>query len=663
MLTFVPDCVRRAHDWMAPLLLLAAAIIAHAEEAPSSTVIINKPFVAVREQMTVLADPTGAMTIDQVAVDGAPFGKRPEGAEALAREHVYWIRFTLANPDATVKAIYIEPDRWHDARLYTPTASGFREQRSGLLLPISQRNVRAAYQGDSVFLLSAELPPAATVTFYLRVESDYRFFLPVSLRLGVLDAVEFRAAERPILLFQGIFLGIIFALCLYNLVLFLRIRDASYGYYVLFLAAIWFPWAWNYNLSLEWLWPEWPVWNLYAMPLSQVAIVVGLSQFTRRYLDTPRTLRRFDIALRVLLASQVLLLLVIPFARLQDVIQWTTLSVAATFLLTLATAIAAAIYSHPLAKVFLLATGFSAASHLLMFGRYFGLLPHWSLLANIGEVGVVVEGILLSLGLADRIRRLSDQVAEQRLAEVRMKRQQEEERRTLIEQQNAELENKVATRTADLTHERERTESLLRNILPASVADELKASGVTVPRRFEDTSILFTDFAGFTEAMGTMPGARMVAELNEIFAAFDDIIDRRGLEKIKTIGDAYLAAAGLPEPAPDHATRCVRAALDMVAFIQQRNEHSSIKWGLRVGIHSGPVVAGVVGKRKYAYDIWGDTVNIASRMESAGEPGRVNLSAYTYDLVRDQFDCEYRGKIGAKGKGEVDMYFAIAEKI
>jgi class 3 adenylate cyclase len=275
----------------------------------------------------------------------------------------------------------------------------------------------------------------------------------------------------------------------------------------------------------------------------------------------------------------------------------------------------------------------------------------------------MVEGILLSLGLADRIRRLSDQVAEQRLAEVRMKRQQEEERRTLIEQQNAELESKVATRTADLTHERERTESLLRNILPASVADELKASGVTVPRRFEETSILFTDFAGFTEAMGTMPGARMVAELNEIFAAFDDIIDRRCLEKIKTIGDAYLAAAGLPEPAPDHAARCVRAALDMVAFIEQRNEHSSIKWGLRVGIHSGPVVAGVVGKRKYAYDIWGDTVNIASRMESAGEPGRVNLSAYTYDLVRDQFDCEYRGKVGAKGKGEVDMYFAIAEKI
>ena len=149
----------------------------------------------------------------------------------------------------------------------------------------------------------------------------------------------------------------------------------------------------------------------------------------------------------------------------------------------------------------------------------------------------------------------------------------------------------------------------------------------------------------------------MVAELNDIFAAFDDITYACGVEKIKTIGDAYMAAAGVPTPCADHAQRCVTAGLRMVDYLNARNQSAAFKWSLRVGIHTGPVVAGVVGTRKYAFDIWGDTVNIASRMESAGEVGRVNISAYTYDLVRPYFLCEYRGKVNAKGKGAIDMYF------
>ncbi len=221
----------------------------------------------------------------------------------------------------------------------------------------------------------------------------------------------------------------------------------------------------------------------------------------------------------------------------------------------------------------------------------------------------------------------------------------------------AGLERKVAERTLELQHEQLRTKELLHNILPVEIAEELSATGGARSARHESVTILFTDFSGFTQAVSTMPADRMVAELNEIFAAFDDITDECGVEKIKTIGDAYMAAAGLPRPCADHGQRCIRAGLRMVAYLEHRNHSAAFKWSIRVGVHSGPVVAGVVGKRKYAFDIWGDTVNVASRMESAGEVGRVNISAYTYDLIQKDFECEYRGKVSAKGKGEIDMYF------
>jgi len=202
-----------------------------------------------------------------------------------------------------------------------------------------------------------------------------------------------------------------------------------------------------------------------------------------------------------------------------------------------------------------------------------------------------------------------------------------------LQRSERELEGKVSQRTLELQHEQIRTKELLHNILPVQVAEELSATGSARPARHESVTILFTDFSGFTEAVSSMPADRMVGELNEIFAAFDGITDECGVEKIKTIGDAYMAAAGLPKACADHAQRCVRAGLRMLDYLENRNRTAAFKWSLRIGVHSGPVVAGVVGRRKYAYDIWGDTVNIASRMESSGEIGRVNISAYTYDLI------------------------------
>ena len=230
-----------------------------------------------------------------------------------------------------------------------------------------------------------------------------------------------------------------------------------------------------------------------------------------------------------------------------------------------------------------------------------------------------------------------------------------------LKQSESELESKVEQRTRELQTEQTRTKMLLDNMLPAEIARELSATGAARPVRHEAVTILFTDFSDFTQAAATMPPDRMVAELNDIFAAFDRITQECGVEKIKTIGDAYMAAAGVPSACPDHARRCVTAGLDMLDYVAKRNRTSAFKWSLRVGIHTGPVVAGVIGTRKFAFDIWGDTVNIASRMESSGEIGKVNISAYTFDLIRADFICEYRGKVDAKGKGGIDMYFVAGK--
>ncbi len=208
-------------------------------------------------------------------------------------------------------------------------------------------------------------------------------------------------------------------------------------------------------------------------------------------------------------------------------------------------------------------------------------------------------------------------------------------------------------------------EHLLLNVLPAEVAEELQKTGSATPRYYEQASVLFTDFKGFSALADRMQPQEVVSELNSCFIAFDDIVERYGLEKIKTIGDSYMCAGGIPTADKDHIHNIIRAGLAMQACMISRNvervKAGLPAWEIRVGINTGPLVAGVVGKKKYAYDIWGGSVNVASRMESNGEPGRVNISAATYELVKDRFQCSYRGKIYAKNIGEIDMYFVDHE--
>tara|TARA_R110002051_G_scaffold4683_4_gene25986 strand:- start:22934 stop:24883 length:1950 start_codon:yes stop_codon:yes gene_type:complete len=217
-----------------------------------------------------------------------------------------------------------------------------------------------------------------------------------------------------------------------------------------------------------------------------------------------------------------------------------------------------------------------------------------------------------------------------------------------------------------LKKEKDRSESLLLNILPAEIAEELKEKGEAEARDFDLVSILFTDFKGFTEKSAELTAAELIGEINHCFKAFDHICEKYGIEKIKTIGDAFMAAGGLPVPSTDSVQNTVLAALEMQSFMTQRfvdkETADGFTFEMRLGIHTGPVVAGIVGVKKFQYDIWGDTVNTAARMESSGTVGQVNISQHTYELLKDnkKFTFTHRGKIQAKGKGKIDMYFVTS---
>lgn len=228
--------------------------------------------------------------------------------------------------------------------------------------------------------------------------------------------------------------------------------------------------------------------------------------------------------------------------------------------------------------------------------------------------------------------------------------------------ENYNYRTELRDKYKQLEYEKKRSEQLLLNILPQETSRELMIHGFAKPQYYKRVSVLFTDFKGFTMTCEKLTPEDIVKELDFFFSKFDEISETHYAEKIKTIGDAYMCAGGIPMRNNSNPVDMVLIGLEMQAFMYETNQlkiqRGEAQWHLRVGIHTGKLIAGVIGKKKFAYDIWGDTVNTAARMESSGEPGMVNVSGETYKYIKHMFDCEYRGKVYAKNKGEIDMYFA-----
>jgi len=205
--------------------------------------------------------------------------------------------------------------------------------------------------------------------------------------------------------------------------------------------------------------------------------------------------------------------------------------------------------------------------------------------------------------------------------------------------------------------EREKSEKLLLNILPERVAVELKESGCSKPQRFDNVTFFFSDFVGFTAMSSEVEPEELIEQLNELFTRFDEIMERNNCERIKTIGDAYLAVCGIPSADPRHGENILRASREILSFLQDYREETGRPWQIRIGVHSGSAVGAIVGTKKYIYDVFGDSVNTASRMESTAEPGRINVSGATYELTKDLFDFEEREPVMVKGKGLMNLYY------
>lgn len=228
------------------------------------------------------------------------------------------------------------------------------------------------------------------------------------------------------------------------------------------------------------------------------------------------------------------------------------------------------------------------------------------------------------------------------------------------------LEQIINTRTEDLIIEKEKSDNLLANVLPKNTASEIMSKGKAAKIKYNFVTVLFSDIQGFTRIAEEMNPEVLIDELDKFFFHFDSVVEKHGIEKIKTIGDAYMCAGGIPEKNRTNPVEVVLAALEMKAYMKKLKDSSEMHgmkyWDIRMGVHTGTVIAGVVGQKKLSYDIWGDTVNTASRMESSGEAGKINISGTTYEFVRDFFDCEYRGKMPVKYKGELEMYFVSGIK-
>ena len=619
-----------------------------------------------------LEDAAAQLSFDEIVKDSVNrlFLKLDQDAPNFGNvETTIWNKFYVVNKSSrkwvlSVLNYDIDTLVFH----YKDSLNNVQKIVAGSSRPLSSRKYKTPYY---TFDLPANIDD--TAVFYLKVQT-YIFQYPM-----VVSSQEKYIEDLHINnLLKGLYYGFVILIIIYNLILFVSLKDRNYLYYIIYIFFTALLMAEHAGvIALVWGDKFHFLWNRGPLILSLAAIFFLL--FSKSFLETKRFTPRAHAVINYGFIP--LLCLSILFNLLNENLYASVINQVIGFGLLLFMCINAfTIYKRGFysARFYILACGFYFIGVTIFILKTFAVIPYNLFTSNAMEMGSAIEMMLFSVSMADRITTFKKEKAKAQKELIQSLKENER----LITEQNKVLEIKVDERTKALqqtlsaleisqnelqqknlviTKEKERSDHLLLNILPYETAQELKETGTAVARFYDNVTVMFTDFKDFTSITEHMQPTELVTELDHCFRAFDGIIDKYDIEKIKTIGDSYMAAAGLPVPDDAGATKIIKAAIELQVFMHQHNE-MRISRGLkpfeiRVGVHTGSVIAGIVGSKKFAYDIWGDTVNTASRMESSGVPGKINISEATYALIKDNFNCVYRGKIAAKSKGEIDMYF------
>ncbi len=581
---------------------------------------------------------TLSLTEAQALAAAGRFGPHPlQQASHRQRAGVFWGRLRLrtsaapaGQPPTPWLLLFAFPyARWNEVRLYVPSANG------GLLLLRTGHDVPQAERALPEPLLGfpLTLAPAAEQVLYLRMAKRPHlggFMSHRNVELSLQSREYHLQSTRDIWIYQGIYLGIILIMFFYNIVIYLAERDISLLWYCGLLAssAIYFLEMTGVGFYLPGLAGFFAVWDWYGGGgIILALLLVCFCQFSRHYLSLERYSWPCNRILQITAASTALSFSICYLSR-QLQIGHFLIYVAS--LVSMFGAVGGALHSaikgfRP-ALVFLIATfimailGSSNVARMLFSNILY--LP--LLYSNLFQLGTALQIALLSLGLAYRMRLL---------------------------------------RT-----EREKSERLLRNVLPEVIAERLKAGERAIAERFEEVSVLFADIVGFTTLASQVGPEEIVARLNTVFSRFDELSKKYGLEKIKTIGDCYMVVGGVPLRRADHLQALLHMALDLLASMRGAAASQSAAGShepalhVRIGIHTGPVVAGVIGTQKFAFDLWGDTVNTASRMESHGEPDHIQCTPEVYQRMQHAFVFAERGEIEIKGKGRMRTYYLLGRR-
>ncbi|MBK8395228.1 MAG: hypothetical protein IPL26_08280 [Leptospiraceae bacterium] len=563
-----------------------------------------------------------------------------------------WMRFQVKNQNSFLNddwIFFVEYPQLDVVNFYFPVDNEAEENRyiekeGGDHFPFSRRSIESRVLNFKVPFDIKQNP-----IVYVKIKSKSTMHIPIYLA----PQKEFYNRDGETQIIMGIYFGIMFIMGFYNLFLFFSLGERTYLYYVLtvFFSIIYM--IAFHGFGYRYFWSDSPYFQSKIILLSGLLVTVSLNLFTSEFLETKKTFPLVDRILKAILYITIpIFILIFANDSFLPVIIVNIISLIYPILL-ISCGIMILRYGNKAARLYLVGWGIASVFGLFTILRVFGWIQELRLLNYLSILTGALEVSFFSFALADKINILKkDKIdAEEKLI-------------TTLEEANLQLEKRVKERTKELSRSNKQNESLLLNILPSHVIQRIKQNDESLivdPIPF--ASILFADVVGFTKLSQTVDPTELVVLLSNVFSHFDVLTMVHNLEKMKTIGDSYMVVGGLPGTIDNHLEAMADLALDLMKFSHQQElidllmKYPDFK--IRVGMHCGPAVAGVIGVEKIAYDIWGDTVNTASRMESHGLPDMIHTSKQVYDILKGKFVFERRGMFDIKGKGMMETYFLM----